>query len=442
MTIWAKCSILSSRERATNSIIKIDSENSDIKAACIQRKIQQGRFMQIIKGKYNQAKCFCDTIEDKARQQIQALCDNSDFSDSKIRIMPDVHAGVGCTIGTTMTIKDKVTPSMVGVDIGCGMEVVKLQERKIDFKLLDNVIRSHVPSGRNVRNKVHEYADNINLDELNAAHAIDASRARHSIGTLGGGNHFIEVDRASDGTLYLVIHSGSRHLGTEIATHYQSLAYESVVGRLLRQKEQYIETLKAEGRAKEIEKAIRDLPFADSSERNSSACSGSLMDDYINDMKITQKFAVVNRRAIVDEILKNAGLTQVSSFTTIHNYIDTDAMVLRKGAVSAHKGEKLLIPINMRDGSLICRGLGNPDWNESAPHGAGRLMSRSAATKKLSMSDYRKSMEGIYTTCVSKATIDESPMAYKSIDSIIKNIDKTVTVQQIIKPVYNYKASE
>ena len=367
-----------------------------------------------VTGLHNCAKCFCETIEGTAREQIQAVCDREEFANSKIRIMPDVHAGKGCTIGTTMTITDKIVPGMVGVDIGCGMETTRLQETEID------------------------------LSALRCANLVNLDRARRSIGTLGGGKHFIEVDRGSDRSLYLVVHSGSRHLGTEVANFYQDEGRRALWGGANYQIQQAITELKAQGRQKEIESTIKQLKKEHHLEipKDLAYVEGRLFEDYIHDMKIVQHFATLNRKAMTDVILRCMGLTRVDEFTTIHNYIDTDDMILRKGSVSAKAGEKLLIPINMRDGSLLCIGKGNEDWNCSAPHGAGRLMSRKAAFGALSMEEFEAEMQGIYTTCVVPDTLDESPMAYKSMDEIVSQIGPTATIVDCIKPIYNFKAAD
>ncbi len=396
-----------------------------------------------INGKFNSAVCFAATLEKGAAQQIKAVCDQPEFAGCKIRIMPDVHAGKGCTIGTTMTITDKVVPGMVGVDIGCGMEAVKLAETEIDFARLDAVIREFIPCGFEVRKKTHPLSREIRLKELRCIDEINFDRANHSIGTLGGGNHFIEVDKNEAGELYLVVHSGSRHLGCEVADYYQNEGFRSLCGNARHQIAAVIEQLKSAGRFQDIQPyvdALRaqkhiDLP------RDLAYVEGGLLEDYIHDMKIVQRFAVLNRQAMVAVILAEMRLTEAERFTTIHNYLDTDAMILRKGAVSAKDGEKLLIPINMRDGSLICAGKGNPDWNFSAPHGAGRLMSRSAAFRQLSMEQYQNEMTGIFSTCVVKDTLDESPAAYKSIDEIMTQITPAADVLERIRPLYNFKAS-
>ncbi len=399
--------------------------------------------MKIIQGKYNEAKIYTDVVDDVAIAQIQAMCDSPVFKQSNIRIMPDVHAGASCTIGTTMTITDKIVPNMVGVDIGCGMELVRIAEKEIDLDALDKLIYEKIPSGFNYRDKRHEYADRIDLSELRLAKQVNTNLAYVSLGTLGGGNHFIEADKDDDGNIYIVVHSGSRHLGKEIAELYQNEGYRRICGNSKAQLQEIIRRLKEEGRAQDIEKEILSAKNNRSEiPKDTAYVEGELFDDYIHDMKITQRFAVLNRQAMTDEIVRGLRLTVTDQFTTIHNYIDTDNMILRKGAVSARKGEKLLIPINMRDGSLICVGKGNDDWNQSAPHGAGRILSRGQARAKLTMEEFRKEMSGIYSTSVNPNTIDESPMAYKTIDDIADNIKPTVEIIKRIKPIYNFKASE
>ena len=397
----------------------------------------------LIKGLYNEAKVFTDVIDDGAISQIQAMCDSQIFEGLKLRIMPDVHAGAGCTIGTTMTIKNKIIPNMVGVDIGCGMECALLEEKDIDLAKLDALIYERIPSGINVRASRHPLAKQIDLNQLKCARFISKERAYQSIGTLGGGNHFIEVDVDEYGNKYLVVHSGSRHLGVEVAEYYQSEAYKRLCGNSSSQIQAIISLLKAEGKQKEIQSTI-DMMMQQTSvvPKEFAYVEGNLFDDYIHDMKLVQYFAVLNRKAMVDELLDGMGLHVVEQFTTIHNYIDTDAMILRKGAVSARKDEKLLIPINMRDGSLICLGKGNDDWNQSAPHGAGRLLSRGKARATLTLEEFQKEMEGIYSTSVNHSTIDESPMAYKKLEDIVDNVAPTVDILTQIKPIYNFKASE
>ena len=396
----------------------------------------------VIQGKFNQAKIYTDIIEPSAVAQVQAMCDNEIFEGSKIRIMPDVHTGQSCTIGTTMTIRDRVIPNMVGVDIGCGMEIAQLKEGDVDLKKLDEAIYERIPSGIAIRTEPHKYAQRIDLKKLRCRAYISEYRSERSIGTLGGGNHFIEVDRDEDGTIYIVVHSGSRHLGTEVAEYYQQEAYKHLSGNSRRQIMELIEHLKSEGRQREIQTEIaRTMALRAPVEPQQAYVSGELFDDYIHDMKLVQEFAILNRQAIMDEIVVALGLAVEDTFTTIHNYIDTDNMILRKGAVSAQKGEKLLIPINMRDGALICIGKGNADWNFSAPHGAGRLLSRGKARSILSMDEFRKSMTGIYSTSINEKTLDESPMAYKRTEDIVENILPTVDIVKAIRPIDNFKAS-
>lgn len=395
-------------------------------------------------GKHAMAKVFTDVVDQTAISQIIELL-NQDFAiDSRVRIMPDVHAGAGCTIGTTMTIKDKVCPNLVGVDIGCGMLTVALEEEDLDMKKLDAVIRERIPSGAEIRTDPHLYAGNINLTELRCAEHIDLVRAERSIGTLGGGNHFIEVDRGKDGQLYLIIHSGSRHLGLEVANYYQEAGWNVLDHKDRGSIQRLIAELKASSREKEIQhelEVMKNTHFA-KVPKALAYVEGALFDDYIHDMEIVQEFARLNREAMGSEIINGLHLRYFWEFNTVHNYIDTDAMILRKGAVSAKAGEMLLIPINMRDGSLLCVGKGNEDWNYSAPHGAGRLMSRSQAKESFTVDEFQKQMAGIFTTSVGQATLDECPMAYKGMEDIVDNIGPTATISDIIKPIYNFKAGE
>lgn len=395
-----------------------------------------------VHGEYNTATIFTDVVDEASITQIKQLCDQTFTAGSKIRLMPDVHAGAGCTIGTTMTITDKVVPNLVGVDIGCGMEVVKIAEHDLDLQALDQLIYKKIPSGFDIREVPHKYAEKAGLEELCCYDKIHSHRALLSIGTLGGGNHFIEADCDDAGNIYIVIHSGSRHLGVEVASYYQNEGFLSLHSATLDEVRELIAQLKAEGRHKEIQKEVDALKHSKRTDipKDLSYVSGRTFEKYVHDMRIVQRFAVLNRQAMMDEIVNGLGLTVEDQFTTIHNYIDTDAMILRKGAVSARNGEKLLIPMNMRDGSLICVGKGNDDWNQSAPHGAGRLMSRAAARRDLSVGEFQEQMKGIYSTSVNASTIDESPMAYKSMNDIVDNISPTVDVIQIIKPIYNFKA--
>lgn len=363
-----------------------------------------------LEGKYNYALVFTDNLEENAKNQIVNLLNQEFIKDSVIRIMPDVHAGIGCTIGTTMTITDKVVPNLVGVDIGCGMETVMFKENYINLEKLDKIIHSNIPSGFSIRKNQHNYIDKINLKNLQCFKYINYKRAKLSLGTLGGGNHFIELSKDEENNLYLIVHSGSRHLGKQVADYYQKKAFK-------------------ENKSKNI-KIERNLAYAEN----------SLLEDYLHDMEIVQKYAKYNRHGIVFEIVKKMNLNIQDSFTTIHNYIDLNSMILRKGAVSANKGEKLLIPINMRDGCLLCTGKGNENWNNSAPHGAGRIISRTGARKKFKLSKFKESMKGIYSSTISNKTLDEAPFAYKPIDEITDNIKDTVKVNKILRPIYNFKS--
>lgn len=362
-----------------------------------------------IENRYATAVVFAEAIDPGAEGLIRALCGSPVSNNSKIRVMPDVHAGKGCAVGTTMTISDCIAPGLVGVDIGCGMTVLKVHVKRLELQKLDKLIRDKIPASRTVRNRPHRFAEQATLDRLICRKHIQSEKALASIGTLGGGNHFIELDRGGDGTYWLVIHSGSRHLGVEVASYYQNEAFRQCP-----------------------EGTPFELAYA----------SGDLMGDYLHDMKIAQDFAELNRQAMAEEIVKGMKLDVEDSFSTIHNYIDTDAMILRKGAVSAKAGERLIIPMNMRDGALLCIGKGNPEWNESAPHGAGRLMNRAETMQSFTLSQFKREMKGIYTTSVGRDTLDESPMAYKPMDAILSQIGDTVEVVEQIRPVYNFKAGE
>lgn len=399
-----------------------------------------------IKGKKNTALCYTKVIEDEAIDQIRRMCDYKLTEGSKIRIMPDVHVGKGCTIGTTMTITDKACPNIVGVDIGCGMYTVKLTDTMLDYQKIDEVCH-YIPSGMNVWEGRQERFDLTNLRCYRSLR--DTKRLERSLGTLGGGNHFIEIDRSTDGTYYLIIHSGSRNLGKQVANLYQQLAVDLHMGKeeYFKQRDEIIRTYKADGRRKEIQEALKEL------EKNYQTQAlnvpedicwlyGSFLEDYLHDVEICQKFAKRSREKMAEIILERTGMRMVESFHTIHNYIDVDEMILRKGAIAAHNGEKLLIPINMRDGSVIGIGKENPEWNYSAPHGAGRVMSRAKAKETLNVEAYEAAMKGIYTTSVNEKTIDEAPMAYKSLEDIIDVIRESVDIVDIMKPVYNFKASD
>lgn len=399
-----------------------------------------------IKGKVNTAICYATVVEEEAIEQIRRMCDYEFTEHAKIRIMPDVHAGKGCTIGTTMTIHDKVVPNIVGVDIGCGMYTVELGKIDIDFKRVDEAAH-FIPSGREVWEGRMERFD---LTGLRCYRNLKQTRRlERSLGTLGGGNHFIEIDVASDGTKYLVIHSGSRNLGKQVAEYYQSLAIDLNVGKedYFMKREALIRTYKEQGRRSEIQKALKAMEkewMAKEPTLPADLCYlyGNYMEDYLYDVEICQHFARRSRERMAEIILERTGMTALSAFHTIHNYINTREMILRKGAIAAHEEELVLIPINMRDGSVLARGKGNPEWNYSAPHGAGRIMSRAKARETLDLEAYKKTMEGIYTTSVNEATIDEAPMAYKSLEDIIDVIRESVEVIDILKPVYNFKASD
>lgn len=396
-----------------------------------------------IKGQINTALCYAKVVEDEAIEQIRRMCDYEFTKDSKIAIMPDVHAGKGCTIGTTMTVVDRAVPNIVGVDIGCGMYTVNLGKVDIDFERMDEAAH-FIPSGKNVWEGKQEKFD---LTRLRCYRSLkDTKRLGRSLGTLGGGNHFIEVDEAKDRTKYLVIHSGSRNLGKQVAELYQQLAIELHSGKeeYFKKRDEIIAAYKAAGRRSEIQEALKQLRW----EKRESLIPddlcylyGTYLEDYLHDVVICQEFARRSREKMAEIIIERTGLTAGEAFHTIHNYIDTDEMILRKGAIAAHNGEKVLIPINMRDGSVLAVGKGNPEWNYSAPHGAGRIMSRSKAKQELSLEEYQKTMEGIYTTSVNEETLDEAPMAYKSLDDIIDVIEESVDVIDVMKPIYNFKAS-
>jgi len=397
-----------------------------------------------IKGKYATAISYAKVIDDNARAQIARMCDYDFTKGSRIRIMPDVHAGKGCTIGTTMTVTDKAVPNIVGVDIGCGMYTVKLEADKLDFPCWDEATH-FVPSGMNVW---QEKQENFDLRRLHCYGQLkNYAWIENSVGTLGGGNHFIEIDQAKDGDFYLVIHTGSRNLGKQVAEIYQELAVELNAGKApyVEQRERLIAEYKAAGRQSELQAALKKL--ADNRRKTSipeDLCYvyGEYLEKYLHDVEICQEFARKNRERIAKVLLERTGVQGKDTFHTIHNYIDTKEMILRKGAIAAHKGEKVLIPINMRDGSILAVGKGNAEWNYSAPHGAGRIMSRMQAKAQLKLEDYRQSMGGVYTTSVNRETLDEAPMAYKSLSDILDVIGDTVEVIDVMKPVYNFKAAE
>ena len=399
-----------------------------------------------IKGKVNTAICYAAVIEEEAVEQIRRMCDYEFTQGAKIRIMPDVHAGKGCTIGTTMTIVDKAVPNIVGVDIGCGMYTVELGKIDIDFESVDEAAH-YIPSGRDVWEGRMERFD---LTGLRCYRNLKQTRRlEKSLGTLGGGNHFIEIDAASDGVKYLVIHSGSRNLGKQVAEYYQNLAVDLNAGKAdyFEKRDELIRTYKEQGRRDEIQAALKAMKKewkAKEPAMPADLCYlyGTYLEDYLHDVEICQQFAKRSRERMAEIILERTGMTALSAFHTIHNYINTEEMILRKGAIAAHRDELVLIPINMRDGSVLARGKGNSEWNYSAPHGAGRLMSRAKARETLDLEAYQDTMKGVYTTSVNESTIDEAPMAYKSLADIIDVIQESVDVIEILKPIYNFKASD
>lgn len=399
-----------------------------------------------IQGRYATAICYATVVEEEAIRQIQRMCDHAFTAGSTIRIMPDVHAGVGCTIGTTMTITDKVVPNIVGVDIGCGMYTVSLGRRDIDLARMDEAAHA-LPSGFHVWDRK---AEDFDLTALRCYDALkDVPRLERSLGTLGGGNHFIEIDEALDGGKYLVIHSGSRNLGMQVANHYQKLAVALHTGmaEFSAAQDALIRTFKEQGRCRELRKELLALKKAFKEKEPALPADlcylyGEPMADYLHDVEICQRFARRSREKMAELILQQLGVEAESAFHTIHNYINVEEMILRKGAIAAHEGELVLIPINMRDGSVLARGRGNPAWNCSAPHGAGRLMSRAQARASFNLEAYRQTMAGVYTTSVNECTLDEAPMAYKSLKDILDVIRDTVDVLEVLRPIYNFKASD
>ena len=394
-------------------------------------------------------KIFTKDIEQEAVDQINLLLEQEPFKNCKVRIMPDVHAGKGCVIGFTADLGDKIIPNVVGVDIGCGMLCVEVGNINIDLEKLDNVINKNIPAGRNIREQKL-----INFDKINDLYCLrelkETKKFNRAIGTLGGGNHFIEVDVDEEDNKYLVIHTGSRNLGKQVAEYYQNLAIELCSGKeeMFKRKEEIIKTYKEQGRKTEIQKALKELEAEykqNKPDLPNDLCylTGKYRERYLNDMKICQEYAKINRQYIASEIINNMNIITNSltpAFTTIHNYISFEDNIVRKGAIRANKGERVIIPINMRDGSIIAVGKGNKDWNNSAPHGAGRLMSRRKAKETFKLEEFKKSMKDIYSTSVVEETIDEAPFVYKPMREIIDNIQNTVEIEKIIKPIYNFKA--
>ncbi|OON96706.1 MAG: RNA-splicing ligase RtcB [Epulopiscium sp. Nele67-Bin005] len=389
-----------------------------------------------ITGQYAEAKIFTDNVESGALQQIYNLCNQSFAKNSTLRFMPDVHMGKGCTVGTTITISDKICPNLVGVDIGCGMLTYILNVPKISFEKLDDIIRNKVPFGSNIHTKpLKPFLKQINLEDLKCFEYIDYKRAKNSIGSLGGGNHFIEVNKSSKDQLYLVIHSGSRYLGQQVCKYYQNKAIHYHKALYFTNVEKATAQCTENNTLDEIPLIKKELYVPP----EFAYLEGQDFDDYIHDMKIVQRYAELNREAMGHIILSSLGISTKNFFHTTHNYIDTEHMILRKGAISAQENELVLIPINMSDGSLLCKGKGNPDWNFSAPHGAGRLYSRSEAKNNLDFTEFEKSMKNVYSTCVRPKTLDEAPQAYKPIKDILDNIGDCVDVIEQLKPIYNFK---
>ncbi len=378
-------------------------------------------------GKHNSATVYAKSVDSESYAQVLAMCNIEELKDCKIKMMPDMHAAEGCTVGTSITISDKFNPSYVGSDIGCGMQVYKFSGSEIDFDLLDRCVRTYIPSGAAIHEKASAGIKQIHLKELYCYDTIQYDIVARSFGTLGGGNHFIEIDKSMEGDYYLIIHSGSRRLGKDVALYYQKAAYFALNGISPE------EAIKKRLRINDVESKVQ---------LGNCFLSGEYLEKYLHDMNIAVQYAELSRKQMGQVIIDNLGLEVESSFTTIHNYVDIKDRVLRKGAVSAKNDELLIIPINMRDGCLICKGKGNAEWNYTAPHGAGRLMKRSEAKVSISLEEFKEAMKGIYTTSVDESTIDESPMAYRSIDDIIDVVEPTVEIIDITTPVYNFKASK
>lgn len=381
---------------------------------------------QII-GKHNKAAVYAESIDNETYSQIMRMCNEERLKDCNIAMMPDTHASAGCTVGTSIMFHGMINPSYVGDDIGCGMQVYKLKEREIDFQRLDDTIREFIPSGPRIHGYSNINSKKVHIKELHCYDSLRLDTVKRSFGTLGGGNHFVEVERSADGSLYLVIHSGSRRLGRDVAMYHQKVAFFSECGYTM-------DEVKKKGlKAREIKTHIQ---------LGSSMLSGGLLDEYLSDMDIAVTYASESRKWMGDTLIERMGFSVERSFTTIHNYIDSKSKILRKGAVAANEGEILIIPINMKDGSLLCRGKGNAEWNFTAPHGAGRVLKRSEAREQILLEDFQEEMKGIFSTSVNQSTIDESPMAYRRIDEIYNAVEPTAEVLEVLKPVYNFKASK
>lgn len=372
-------------------------------------------------GRYNRAVVYANQVDQTSYAQVLQMCNLEELKDSRIRMMPDMHAAEGCTVGTSMTIGASADPAYVGGDIGCGMQVYCLNDREIDYAALDQAVRERIPAGAAIRAHAHPRLKELPIDDLHCFNALRHDTVARSLGTLGGGNHFIEVDRGLDGRMYLVIHSGSRRLGRDVAQYYMKAAHFA-----------------AQGLTMADVRKMKSVPY----KGESAFLRGELLNQYLHDMDIAVDYARLSREIMAQSLIEAMCLDVIDSFATVHNYIDTRHGILRKGAVSAQKGEQLIIPINMHDGSLICTGKGNEDWNFTAPHGSGRVMSRSQAKETISLEEYRAVMDGIFSTSISESTLDESPMAYRPIEDILDTIDPTAEVTEIIMPVYNFKASK
>lgn len=393
--------------------------------------------MMELNGKHNIAKVFTDNIDNETISQVIQLLNQEFVSNSQIRIMPDCHAGAGCVIGTTMTLSDKVCPNLVGVDIGCSVSAIQLEETDVDLEYLDKIINTYVPAGFNTHDRA---ISKSHADKILAPVNVDL--AFKSLGTLGGGNHFIELDKDKNGNLWLVIHTGSRHLGLEVAKYYQDIGYKKIKNSDIKAKiDATIADLKSQGKERDIENTIKILKMQEPHiPKDLCYITGEDFENYIHDMHLTQEHAKINHKTIASTIIKHMKWHVKDEIHTMHNYIDMNNMILRKGSVSAEQNERLIIPMNMRDGSLICIGKGNPDWNYSAPHGAGRILSRGKAKELIQMNDFKETMNGIYSTSIQESTIDEAPMVYKPIKEIMNNIQDTVDIVDVIKPIYNFKA--
>ena len=386
-----------------------------------------------LQGKRNSAIVFADKIDKSTKTQISELLREEAYADSKIRIMPDTHSGKNVAVGTTMTVKNRIAPSLVGVDIGCGMEVVFLKEQELDLERLDKAIHALIPAGA----KIHDFpVTSFDFDTLHCKGNVNLERALRSIGTLGGGNHFIEVDRTEAGELVLVIHSGSRQLGSDVASYYQDQAYRyQCKKQRKRVRQSYYDDVDTGGFV-----SNKSSGSSVQVKRETAVLEGALLKEYLHDLDVVVSFADLNRQTIANLICDDMGLTVTDRFSCIHNYIDTEYMILRKGAISARLGERVIIPLNMRDGALLGKGKGNPEWNFSAPHGAGRACTRTEAKYAFTVEEFKREMKGIYTTTATEGSIDECPMAYKSPSRIFEFIGETVSDYEVIKPIYNFKS--